>query len=299
MNLIFDLGGVVVRWDPAAIIAGVFHDEDFEQESARACSRIRIGWSSTAARWIAKMRSAARRSASAWRKREIRRLLLAVPPSLAPIPETIELLYRLKARGYPLYCLSNMHVASIEHLEREQKFFEVFTGKVISCRLKLCKPEPAIYEQALKANGLDAKDTVFIDDVDVNIEAAAKRRPAHHPVPERRAVRARAARAGRQPLASFSIRAASSLTFAAAARISFQVLSSTGMPSRSRFARVSRSGSPAMRTLVGARRGPALAQPVEELARLAAERVCRCRAAPDRSAIDSMPFSTRCFLLSS
>jgi putative hydrolase of the HAD superfamily len=66
-----------------------------------------------------------------------------------------------------------MHVASIEHLEREHEFFEVFTGKVISCRLKLCKPEPAIYHQALKLNGLDAKDTVFIDDVDVNIAAAA------------------------------------------------------------------------------------------------------------------------------
>jgi putative hydrolase of the HAD superfamily len=105
---------------------------------------------------------------------EIRRLLLAVPPSLVPIPETIELLYRLKARGYPLYCLSNMHIASIEHLEREQKFFEVFTGQVISCRLKLCKPEPAIYEQALKVNRLEAKDTVFIDDVDVNIAAAAE-----------------------------------------------------------------------------------------------------------------------------
>ena len=28
LNLIFDLGGVVVRWDPAAIIASVFDDED-------------------------------------------------------------------------------------------------------------------------------------------------------------------------------------------------------------------------------------------------------------------------------
>ena len=27
MNLIFDLGGVVVRWDPDAIIAGVFEDD--------------------------------------------------------------------------------------------------------------------------------------------------------------------------------------------------------------------------------------------------------------------------------
>ena len=174
MNLIFDLGGVVVRWDPAAIIASVFDDEDLR-------ARVREGvfahpdWleldRGTLDREDA-IRRAARRIGMA--EAEIRRLLLAVPPSLTPIPETIELLYRLKARGYRLYCLSNMHFASIEHLEREQKFFEVFTGKVISCRLKLCKPEPAIYEQALKANDLDAKDTVFIDDVDVNIEAAAK-----------------------------------------------------------------------------------------------------------------------------
>ena len=69
----------------------------------------------------------------------------------------MDLLYRLKARGYPLYCLSNMHFASIEYLERTHTFFEVFSGKVISCRLKLCKPEPAIYQHALKRYGLKAQ----------------------------------------------------------------------------------------------------------------------------------------------
>jgi putative hydrolase of the HAD superfamily len=173
LNLIFDLGGVVVRWDPAAIIASVFDDEKLQ-------AKVRDGVFAHSD-WLAldrgtldredAIRRAAQRIGLA--QAEIRRLLLAVPPSLVPIPETIGLLYRLKAQGYPLYCLSNMHVASIEHLEREHEFFEVFTGKVISCRLKLCKPEPAIYHQALKLNGLEAKDTVFIDDVDVNIAAAA------------------------------------------------------------------------------------------------------------------------------
>lgn len=173
MNLIFDLGGVVVRWDPAAIIASVFDDEDL-QAKVRDGVFAHADWleldRGTLAREDA-IRRAAERVGMA--QTEIRRLLLAVPPSLVPIPETVDLLYRLKAQGHPLYCLSNMHVASIEHLEREQKFFEVFTGKVISCRLKLCKPEPAIYHEALKLHGLEAKDTVFIDDVDVNIEAAA------------------------------------------------------------------------------------------------------------------------------
>jgi putative hydrolase of the HAD superfamily len=67
-----------------------------------------------------------------------------------------------------------MHFASIEHLEREHDFWKLFSGALISCRLKLCKPEPAIYEHALRAYGLEARDTVFIDDVDVNVAAAAQ-----------------------------------------------------------------------------------------------------------------------------
>ncbi len=74
---------------------------------------------------------------------ELSKLVLAVPASLVPLPDTVDLLYRLRARGHPLYCLSNMDFASIEYLEHEHRFFEVFSGKVISCRLKLCKPEPA------------------------------------------------------------------------------------------------------------------------------------------------------------
>lgn len=173
MNLIFDLGGVVVRWDPAAIIASVFDDEEL-QAKVREGVFAHPDWleldRGTLGREDA-IRRAAQRVGMA--EGEIRRLLLAVPPSLTPIPETIELLYRLRAQGHPLYCLSNMHVASIEHLEGEQKFFEVFTGKVISCRLNLCKPEAAIYRHALETYGLRAEDTVFIDDVEVNIEAAA------------------------------------------------------------------------------------------------------------------------------
>jgi putative hydrolase of the HAD superfamily len=174
MNLIFDLGGVVVRWDPAAIIASVFQDQELR-------ARVREGvfehadWleldRGTLGREDAIRRAAQRTGIDA---AELTRLLIAVPPSLVPIPQTVELLYRLKAQGHPLYCLSNMHVASIEHLEREQRFFEVFTGRVISCRLNLCKPEAAIYRHALQTYGLRAEDTVFIDDVEVNIEAAAK-----------------------------------------------------------------------------------------------------------------------------
>src|SRR5262245_80701 len=59
---------------------------------------------------------------------ELTRMVQSVPASLVPLPDTVDLLYRLKARGYPLYCLSNMGHASIDYLEREERFFEVFSG---------------------------------------------------------------------------------------------------------------------------------------------------------------------------
>lgn len=174
VNLIFDLGGVVVRWDPEAIIAGVFDDEEVKARVRKAVFE-HPDWleldRGTLGRDAAIERAARRTGVPA---ADLRRLLLAVPPSLVPFPDTVDLLYRLKAKGLPLYCLSNMHFASIEHLEASHRFFEVFDGAVISCRLKLCKPEPAIYQHALATYGLRPGDTVFIDDVQKNVDAAAR-----------------------------------------------------------------------------------------------------------------------------
>lgn len=173
MNLIFDLGGVVVRWDPEAIIAGVFSDPQVRAK-VRAGVFGHADWleldRGTLPREQAIARAAQRTGIA---EAEVKRLLLAVPPSLVPIPETVDLLYRLKARGYPLYCLSNMHFASIEHLERTYKFWEVFSGAVISCRQRLCKPEPDIYTHLLRTYELKPAETLFIDDVQVNLDAAA------------------------------------------------------------------------------------------------------------------------------
>jgi putative hydrolase of the HAD superfamily len=67
-----------------------------------------------------------------------------------------------------------MHFASIEYLEQQHTFWDVFDGRVISCRLNLCKPETGIYEHLLRTYGLRAEETLFIDDVQKNLDAAAK-----------------------------------------------------------------------------------------------------------------------------
>ena len=143
MNLIFDLGGVVVRWDPDAIIAGVFADDDVKARVRDAVFG-HADWLELDRGTLGRddaIRRAAQRSGIP--EGEVRKLLLAVPPSLVPFQDTVDLLYRLKAKGHPLYCLSNMHFASI-------------------------------YEHALKTYNLKPQETVFIDDVEKNVAAAAK-----------------------------------------------------------------------------------------------------------------------------
>jgi putative hydrolase of the HAD superfamily len=174
LNLVFDLGGVVVRWDPDAIVAGVFTDQEVRKK-VRDGVFAHADWleldRGTLGRDEAIARAAQRTGVAA---HEITRLLHAVPPSLVVFADTVELLRRLKRKGYPLYCLSNMHFASIEYLERTEAFWDVFDGRVISCRLQLCKPEPGIYEHLLRTYNLDPAKTLFIDDVQKNLDAAAR-----------------------------------------------------------------------------------------------------------------------------
>ncbi len=104
----------------------------------------------------------------------MRALVQAVPPSLVVIPETVGLLQRLKAQGHALFCLSNMNQASIEHIEKAHTFWDLFTGRVISSRVLACKPEAAIYAHLLETFRLVPGETVFIDDVEANLTAAAR-----------------------------------------------------------------------------------------------------------------------------
>ena len=75
----------------------------------------------------------------------------------------------------------------------------MFDGKVISCRLKLCKPEAGIYEHVLRTYALEAKDTLFIDDVEKNLDAAGSSASAPSGSKTRRSASASCARSASMP----------------------------------------------------------------------------------------------------
>jgi putative hydrolase of the HAD superfamily len=174
LNIVFDLGGVVVTWKPEIIIAKVFADPAVQ---SKVRSEI-VGH----ADWLALDRGTLLLQEAIVRASErtglsvpdVAKFMRQVPPSLVAIPDTVELLYRLKANGHKLFCLSNMHITAIEYLEKVYTFWRVFEDTVISCRIHLIKPEPAIYAHLLEKHRLYGTKTVFIDDVKVNLQAAER-----------------------------------------------------------------------------------------------------------------------------
>jgi putative hydrolase of the HAD superfamily len=91
---------------------------------------------------------------------------------LIPIESSINILKRLKEKGYSVYYLSNFHYTAFEYINKEYDLFKIFDGGVFSFKEKLLKPEKEIYDKIIREYNLKPNETVFIDDMKVNVEAA-------------------------------------------------------------------------------------------------------------------------------
>lgn len=79
---------------------------------------------------------------------------------------------QLKTAGIRTAILSNMGDTVLANIEREFRWIDNFDVLVWSFQLHMAKPDPAIYQHALKRLGTRPEETLFIDDKPVNIEAA-------------------------------------------------------------------------------------------------------------------------------
>ena len=178
MNVVFDFGGVLFRWQPeefmprllprlavdAASTRALVHDffEGFEGDWGEF-DRGRIDADGLADR-------IARRTGIA--AGEARFAIDAVVDELTPLADSVVLLRRLHARGHGLFFLSNMPLSYAALLESRNDFFGLFRSGLFSSRVGLVKPEPALFRLAIASYGVDPFDTVFIDDVERNLVAA-------------------------------------------------------------------------------------------------------------------------------
>jgi putative hydrolase of the HAD superfamily len=93
---------------------------------------------------------------------------------LTPIEDSVEVLKELKGAGYKVYFLSNFHLLAFEYITNKFDFFNMFDGGIVSYREKLLKPEKGIYKRLIEEYKIKPEESVFIDDVQANIEAARK-----------------------------------------------------------------------------------------------------------------------------
>jgi FMN phosphatase YigB (HAD superfamily) len=85
----------------------------------------------------------------------------------------LEVLKKLQGK-YSLVLLSNTDICRFAFIKRRFPEILIFDHCVLSFELGILKPDPAIYLTALEKAGARAEESVFIDDLQENIEGAAK-----------------------------------------------------------------------------------------------------------------------------
>lgn len=179
-HVIFDFGGVVFRWNPLRLLARVLPERANTPAAAEHWKG--LFFQNYSGDWgafdsgLIDMEEAVRRIATRTGlvEAEVLAVMHAVPDELAPMPETVALMRRLREAGHRLYYLSNMPAPYAQHLLRTHDFMAWFDDGVFSSSVKMGKPDPAIFRLALQRFDITAGESVFIDDHAPNVEAARR-----------------------------------------------------------------------------------------------------------------------------
>jgi 2-haloacid dehalogenase len=172
MNVVFDLGMVLIEWDPRHLYRKVFDDPgkmewflaevchgawNLEQDRGRA-------WEEAVSEAIARH--------PAW-AREIRlyreRWMEMVP---GVIEGSLRILEELHGKGTPLFAITNWNGETFRETRARFSFLDTFRDIVVSGDEGLIKPDAAIFALLCKRNGLDPSQCLFIDDSLKNVHGA-------------------------------------------------------------------------------------------------------------------------------
>ena len=179
-TIVFDVGGVLVHWQPLDLMRQMLPAQAFDEASAKAVAAAVFqsfvpdaDWSRFDLGRIEPDALAARLAArTGYPLQGLRALIAAIPEHLQPMPASVALVERVRAAGHRLALLSNMPVPYAAHLEAQHDCFAWFDARVFSGRVGLMKPERAMFDHAREALELDLDQALFIDDHAGNIDAA-------------------------------------------------------------------------------------------------------------------------------
>jgi len=172
--VIFDLGGVLLDWNPRYLYRKLFADETkMEAFLADICSP---AWHAPHDRGASTEESCAELALRhpehaeviwAWSRRS-EEMVGGV------FAESVEVLRAVKDAGMPCYALTNMEAETYPLRLDRFPFLGWFDGTVVSGREGVMKPDPTIFLRLVERFCLTPEATLLIDDIQENVDAASK-----------------------------------------------------------------------------------------------------------------------------
>jgi 2-haloacid dehalogenase len=171
--VVFDLGGVLIDWNPRYLYRQLFDGDDAAMETflAEVTSPEWNVQQDAGRPWAEAIESLTREHPeqaaliAAYRDRWLETLGKAIAP-------TVTLLDELRRARVRLLALSNWSAETFPLARPRYPFLDWFEGIVISGEVRIAKPDSRVYHYLLDRYKLDPATTVFIDDSEANVRAA-------------------------------------------------------------------------------------------------------------------------------
>ncbi|MEN8721345.1 MAG: HAD family phosphatase [Alphaproteobacteria bacterium] len=171
-GVIFDLGNVLVDWDPRHLYRKLIADDAAREHFLTTVCTLQwhkahdlgVPFKDNADRLVA-LYPEHEALIRAWGDRWLETIAGRIDGSVA-------LAQRLKANGYKLIGLTNCPAEQFDDICSQFGVFDGFDDIVVSGVERLAKPDPAIYELTIARAGLAGGQLAFLDDMPHNIAAA-------------------------------------------------------------------------------------------------------------------------------
>ncbi|HYH05158.1 MAG TPA: HAD family phosphatase [Bacillota bacterium] len=170
-NIVFDMGNVMIEFNPIHYLSDIIEDPSVVEKVYQEmfCN---MEWQELDRGAISEAEALASISTRIPEYTGyVKQVMTTWFNKLKPIEGMYELVQDLKQRGYRIYLLSNASPRIYEYMDNIPAF-QFFDGYLISCDIKVNKPDQEIYESLMRKYQLIANECIFIDDLPQNIEGA-------------------------------------------------------------------------------------------------------------------------------
>ena len=174
MDIILDMGNVLLEWNKDKILRSVVKTEkdymilDKALFQSGLWERLDLG-TLTREELVLKVVSLI----GSIYQEKVQEVVWNWPSYIEIYTEVFPLLVGLKEKGHRIFVLSNTSPVFYELLEEQlSPLNEILDGFVLSCDIKIIKPDPKMFEEILRKYQLDPENCIFLDDVKDNTNMA-------------------------------------------------------------------------------------------------------------------------------